>query len=157
MSAELKTRKYSKEQLVSYLEKHDSTITEAANIAGTNPRTLGRYLEKGVIPSDWLTAIYEALRDRKPAPRTIKGRFEACTACGKKILIAEGSNHVKHFYVASDLLTDYGVKSLPAGGWHWTEDNLGRKHKMYPVCESCYKLINAPKKRAKIVKAAKSK
>ena len=33
MATELKTRKYSKEQLVTYLEKHDSTLSEAANIA----------------------------------------------------------------------------------------------------------------------------
>ena len=157
MATELKTRKYSKEQLVSYLEKHDSNMTEAANIAGTNPRTLGRYLEKGVIPSEWLTAIYDALRDRKPAPKPVKAHFEACTACGKKLIVSKGVKDHKSFYVSSDLLTDFGVKSLPAGGWHWHEGPDGIRHKMYPVCEECNKLITAPKKRAKIVNSRKSK
>ena len=157
MSAELKTRKYSKEQLLSYLEKHNSNMTEAANIAGTNPRTLGRYLEKGVIPSEWLTKIYDALRDRKPAPKQVKAHFEACTACGRKLIVPKDSRNVKSFYVAGDMLTDFGVKTLPSGGWHWTEGPDGIKRKMYPVCEECYKLINAPKKRAKIVSSRKSK
>ena len=72
MPTELKTRKYTKEQLVSYLEKHGSTLTEAANIAGTSTRTLGRYLEKGVIPSEWLTKIFAELKDRKSETKAKK-------------------------------------------------------------------------------------
>lgn len=156
MATELKTRKYSKEQMVSYLEKHGSTLTEAANIAGTNPRTLGRYLSEGVIPSDWLTKIYAELKDRKPQVKAIKAEIKTCSSCGKKLTMVVGNNS-----------TDYNVDSFgleklgatpPVSGWHWfTNTRTGTRTKMYPVCEKCWNLLNAPKKRATIIKGKTAK
>ena len=144
--ADLKNRKYSKEQMVSYLEKHGSTMTEAANICGTSPRTLGRYLSEGIIPSEWYTKITTALKDRKPAPKAIKAEIQSCAACGKKLTMAIG-NDSKSFNVDADVLADIGVKAIPASGWHWfTNTRTGVKTKMYPVCEKCW-LRSAPKVR----------
>lgn len=154
--ADLKTRKYSKEQMVSYLEKHGSTLTEAANIAGTNPRTLGRYLSDGVIPSEWLTKIQAELKDRKPAPKAIKAEIKVCSACGKKLTMVVGKDIVD-YNVDSFGLEKIGA-TPPASGWHWyTNTRTGTRTKMYPVCEKCYNLMNAPKKRATIVKAKNAK
>ena len=151
--ADLKTRKYSKEQMVSYLEKHGSTLTEAANIAGTNPRTLGRYLSEGVIPSEWLAKIQSELKDRKPAPKAIKAEIKVCSACGKKLTMVVGKDAVDYNVDA------YGLEKLgatpPASGWHWyTNTRTGTRKKMYPVCEKCFTKINKTVK-AKIAKSAK--
>ena len=154
--ADLKTRKYSKEQMVSYLEKHGSTLTEAANIAGTNPRTLGRYLSEGVIPSEWLAKIQAKLKDRKPAPKAIKAEIKVCSACGKKLTMVVGKDIVD-YNVDSFGLEKIGA-TPPASGWHWyTNTRTGTRTKMYPVCEKCYNLMNAPKKRATIIKAKNAK
>ena len=153
MATELKTRKYTKEQMVSYLEKHGSTMTEAANIAGTNPRTLGRYLSDGVIPSEWLAKIQSALKDRKPAPKPVP-KPEFCAACGKKI----ADNKDKGFHTDTYGLKKLGVMAVPVKGWHWfTPVRGGKKTKVYSVCEKCFKVLDAPKKRANTIKAKVTK
>lgn len=156
MATELKTRKYTKEQMVSYLEKHGSTLTEAANIAGTNTRTLGRYLSDGVIPSEWYAKITAALKDRKPAPKPIKAEIKTCSACGKKLTMVVGKDPTD-YNVDSFGLEKLGKKP-PASGWHWyTNTRTGTRTKMYPICEKCWNLLNAPKKRATIVKGKTAK
>lgn len=159
--ADLKTRKYSKEQMISYLEKHGSTLTEAANIAGTNPRTLGRYLSKGVIPSEWLAKIQAELKDRKPAPKTIKAETKVCSACGKKLTMVVGKDSMS-FACTTDCLSALGVKDIPAGGWHWWENPKTHERKrMYLICEKCSakleEIRNARKKTVKGKIATKSK
>ena len=156
METELKTRKYSKEQMVAYLEKHGSTLTEAANIAGTNPRTLGRYLSEGVIPSEWYAKITSALKDRKPEVKAIKAEIKTCSACGKKLSMVAGKD-IKEYNVDASGLEKLGA-TPPASGWHWyTNSRTGKKVKMYPVCEKCWNLLNAPKKRATIIKGKTAK
>jgi len=138
MTTELKTRKYTKEQLISYLEKHGSTLTEAANIAGTSTRTLGRYLSEGVIPSEWLMKIQSALKDRKPAVKPVKAEILACTGCGKKLTMTVGKNS-KSFNCDADALKGLGIATPPASGWHWLiNSKTGEKRKMYPICEKCW-------------------
>ena len=165
MATELKTRKYSKEQMVSYLEKHGSNMTEAANIAGTNPRTLGRYLAQGVIPSEWYAKITGALKDRKPAaPKTAKEETKVCSACGKVIPNRTGANKVKEssdYNCDADCLKGLGVTTIPAAGWHWWTNRKGERVKMYPICEKCNQkldsILSARKKtvKAKIAKTTK--
>ena len=162
MATEIKTRKYSKEQMVIYLEKHESNMTEAANIAGTNPRTLGRYLAQGVIPSEWYTKITAALKDRKPAAKVEKKEeTKVCSACGKVIPNRTGANKVKE---ASDYNCDayclkgLGVETIPVSGWHWFTNRKGERVKMYPICEKCNNKLNSIlSARKKTVKAKISK
>lgn len=153
MATELKTRKYTKEQMVSYLEKHGSNMTEAANIAGTSPRTLNRYLAEGVIPSEWLAKIQNELKDRKPAPQAIKAEIRTCSGCGKKLTMTIG-NGSKTFNCDADALAGLGVNNPPASGWHWfINTRTGTKTKMYPICEKCWNKLeeirNARKKTVK--------
>ena len=152
---ELKTRAYSKEQLMSYLSKHGSTLEEAANIVGTSPRTLGRYLAMGVIPSAWLSAIFSELKDQKPKVKPKKAIFETCSACGKKMTMILGGDGKSHFYVDNYHLAKIGITNLPASGWHYPDaDMIARgwpRKRLYPVCESCHKLIDAPEKRKKLI------
>lgn len=136
MATELKTRKYTKEQMISYLEKHGSSQNEAANIAGTSPRTLNRYLSQGIIPSEWLSKIQSALKDRKPVPKvSVKPEPAYCASCGKKI----ADNKDKGFHTDSYGLKKLGVTTPPAKGWHWfTPVRGGKKKKVYSVCEKCF-------------------
>lgn len=147
MATELKTRKYTKEQMVSYMEKHGSNMTEAANIAGTSPRTLNRYLAEGVIPSEWYAKITAALKDRKPGTKTeVKPEVRKCPVCGKAI-----KDNKNTYSIDTNLLKDAGVEP-PASGWHWfTNTRNGKKSKMYQVCEACY-LKTTPAKRKNVVK-----
>ena len=154
MATELKTRKYTKEQMVAYLEKHGSTLIEASGIAGTNPRTLGRYLSQGIIPSEWLSKIQSALKDRKPVKKTVKSETKTCTACGKKLTAAESDNK-STFQCVSDCLEALDVKDIPTSGWHWWKNpKTGERRKMYAICEKCWdKLETIRKSRKKTVKA----
>lgn len=138
MATEIKTRRYTKEQLVSYLEKHSSNVTEAANIAGTSPRTLNRYLAEGVIPSEWYAKITAALKDRKPTPKTVKTEIVTCSGCDKKLTTAV-DNDRKTYNCDADALKGLGVDKAPNSGWHWfTNTRTGAKTKMYPICEKCW-------------------
>lgn len=153
MATELKTRKYSKEQMISYLEKRGSTLTEAANIAGTNPRTLGRYLSNGVIPTEWYTKITAVLKDRKPVKKTVKTDIPVCSACGKSL---KGDKN--KYNISAELMKEIGAE-LPVSGWHWyTNAHTDKKVKMYPVCETCYlKAVPAKRKAAIGKKSIKGK
>lgn len=136
--ADLKTRKYTKDQMLSYLEKHGSSMTEVANIAGTSPRTLNRYLAEGVIPSEWYAKIIAALKDRKPAPKPIKAEIIACSGCGKKLTMTIGKD-IERYNCDADALKGLGVTDVPASGWHWfTNTRTGVRTKMYPICAKCW-------------------
>lgn len=152
----VKYTKQTKEQLMGYLEKRGSSLTEAAKIAGTNRTTLTRYLEKGAIPTEWMTAIRETLKDRKPVVQKKDQPKVVCAVCGKDI-----SDDNKQFATNGIGLAKLGVDILPKSGWYWS-DKLGtevERQKMYRICESCYKRVNkpAPKKVNGKVTVAKSK
>lgn len=133
---EMKTRKYTKEQLVSYLQKHGSTITEAANIMGTNHRTLNRYLAQDVIPSEWLAKLYETLKDRKPVKKPPVTHVLTCACCGKTYTKVEGKDTLR--YTNETGLKHAGATDIPKKGYHYT-DMFGEKEKMYPICDACHK------------------
>lgn len=151
--ADLKTRKFTKDQMLSYLEKHGSNMTEVANIAGTSPRTLNRYLAEGVIPSEWYAKITDALKDRKPAPKPIKAEIVTCSGCGKKLTMNIGKD-IKRYNCDAEALKGLGVTSAPTSGWHWfTSTKTGKKTKVYPICEKCWnKLEEIRSARKKTVK-----
>lgn len=155
----VKHTKQTKEQLIGYLEKHGSSLTEAAKIAGTNRTTLTRYLEKGAIPTEWMTTIREALKDRKPAVKKKDQPKVVCAVCGKDI-----SNDNKQIATNAEGLTTLGMEKIPTFGWHWGPDIPGvmPRQKMYCICDTCNKKLerihkSSPKKVKGKVAIAKSK
>lgn len=134
----VKYTKQTKEQLMGYLEKHGSSLTEAANIAGTSPRTLNRYLAEGMIPSEWYARITTELKNRKPALESIKAETITCSGCGKKVTITIGKD-IKRYNCDAESLKGLGVTAIPTSGWHWfTNTRTGVRTKMYPICEKCW-------------------
>lgn len=152
----VKYTKQTKEQLIGYLEKRGSSLSEAAKIVGTSRTTLTRYLEKGAIPAEWMTAIREALKDRKPVVQKKEQPKVVCSVCGKDI-----SDDDKQCATNGIGLAKLGVNVLPKSGWYWSDKfgNEVKRQKMYRVCESCYKKVNksSPKKVKGKVAVAKSK
>ena len=150
----VKYTKQTKEQLMGYLEKRGSSLSEAAKIAGTSRTTLTRYLEKGAIPTEWMTAIREALKYRKPVVQKKDQPKVVCAACGKDI-----SNGEKQCATNDVGLAKLGVEP-PKSGWYWST-KLGDevpKQKMYRVCPECMKKAGRVRKAIKgTVAVAKSK
>ena len=148
----VKYTKQSKEQLMGYLENHNSSLSEAAKIAGTTRSTLTRYLEKGAVPTEWMRAIRNALMDRKPVKKE-KPKM-VCAACGKDI-----SNDEKQCATNGIGLAKLGVEP-PKSGWYWSTkfgDEVP-KQKMYRVCPECMKKTGRVRKTIKgTVAVAKSK
>lgn len=124
--------KQTKEQLMGYLKKHDSSLTEAAKIAGISRTTFTRHLEEGWIPSEWYTKITATLKNRKPVKK--KPKVE-CAACGKDI------SNDETLCATNDIgLAKLGVEP-PNRGWYWSTkfgDEVP-KQKMYRVCPECMK------------------
>ena len=94
-----------------------------------------------------------------------KGTIIPCSACGSlKTMLVENRNDgaknpivVSKFFADAYSLKQIGVTKLPTSGWHLQTNKDGKKVRMYPVCQDCYKKINLPKKRAKIINNAKNK
>ena len=89
------------------------------------------------------------------ATKTIDAKIKTCSVCGKKLILS-GKNNTE-YSVDKHGLKKIGAKT-PSSGWHWLIDHRTGKivtpmRQMFPVCEKCYNLINAPQKRAKIVKS----
>ena len=155
----VKYTKQTKEQIMGYLEKRGSSLTEAAKIAGTNRTTLTRYLEKGAIPTEWMTAIREALKDRKPVVQKKEQPKVVCSVCGKDI-----SDDNKQIATNAEGLATLGVEKIPTAGWYWAQDIPGvmPRQKMYRICDACNKKLerihkSSPKKVKGKVAVAKSK
>jgi len=150
----VKYTKQTKEQLMGYLAKHGSSLTEAAKIAGISRTSLSRYLEKGAVPTEWMTAIRDALRDRKPVVQKKEQPKVVCTACGKDI-----SDDDKQFATNEIGLAKLGVEP-PKSGWYWSTkfgDEVP-KQKMYRVCADCCKKAERVRKTVKgKIAVAKSK
>lgn len=155
----VKYTKQTKEQLMGYLEKRGSSLTEAAKIAGTSRATLTRYLAKGSIPAEWMGAIREALKDRKPVVQKKEQPKVICTVCGKDI-----SDDDKQIATNVEGLNTLGVEKIPTSGWYWAKDVPGfmPRQKMYRICDACNKKLmrmhkSTPKKVKGKVTVAKSK
>lgn len=154
MEKKIKTRKMDKPSLVKYLENHGSSMVEAANIAGTNPRTLGRWLEKGMLPTEWYEKIREALKDRKPEKK--KPVFFQCACCGAKI--PEDAQH--KYFVTKDILKTLGVEEPPKNGYKIATEYDGSKTRMWRICPVCFRkheMELAKKRSAKKKTVKKSK
>lgn len=155
----VKYTKQSKEQLMGYLEKRGSSLSEAAKIAGTTRSTLTRYLEKGAVPTEWMQAIRDALKDRKPVVQKKDQPKVVCTVCGKDI-----TDDNKQIATNAEGLAALGVEKLPTAGWYWAKDIPGfmPRQKMYRICDACNKKLerihkSSPKKVKGKVTVAKSK
>lgn len=155
----VKYTKQTKEQLMGYLEKRSSSLSEAAKIAGTSRTTLTRYLEKGAIPTEWMAAIREALKDRKPVVQKKEQPKVVCSVCGKDI-----SDDNQQIATNAEGLATLGVEKIPTSGWCWGPDIPGvmPRQKMYRICDACNKKLgriqkSTPKKVKGKVSVAKSK
>lgn len=155
----VKHTKQTKEQMAKYLEKHGSSFTEAAKIAKTSRTTLCRYLNNGSIPTEWMTAIRETLKDRKPVVKKKEQPKVFCSVCGKDI-----SDDNKLIATNAEGLAVLLVEKIPTAGWYWSKDIPGvmPRQKMYRICDTCNKKLErihktSPKKVKGKVAVAKSK
>ena len=133
----VKYTKMTREKMDDFLTRHGSSLSEAAKLAGTSRTTLTRHLDKGLVPTDWMTRIREGLKDRKPLTRHKMQKTVLCAICGKDI-----SDDDREWATNNIGLQKLGMESTPVSGYYWEMDSTGKRNKMFRICSDCQKKLD---------------